>query len=236
MLPNSSRSMFGRSPIGSSVVLMKKWLTNLSNGRGSAKLSQEDSDSLSTGINRSNHHLDRSSRSSSFAAISLMDVLTQKLGSALNRETDIEDEETSSNLDTPAWEPISPDLQSLADAARPRLIAVDGESVEAGEKATKYHDSIQEQIEESLNASIREKVEVLPSTSPISGSGDDLAKLALMSPASITETLCDLFLEIFELKEKNNWLRRQAVMIILQQVFGMSLSTNHCTNLHVSLP
>ncbi|OAD70327.1 hypothetical protein PHYBLDRAFT_86166, partial [Phycomyces blakesleeanus NRRL 1555(-)] len=35
-----------------------------------------------------------------------------------------------------------------------------------------------------------------------------------------TEPLCDLFIEMFELKEKNNWLRRQAVVIILQQIFG----------------
>lgn len=35
-----------------------------------------------------------------------------------------------------------------------------------------------------------------------------------------TEPLCGLFIEMFELKEKNNWLRRQAVMIILQQILG----------------
>ncbi|KAK9702467.1 tRNA (guanine-N(7)-)-methyltransferase (tRNA(m7G46)-methyltransferase) [Basidiobolus ranarum] len=37
---------------------------------------------------------------------------------------------------------------------------------------------------------------------------------------SLTEPLCDLFIEIFELKEKNNWLRRQAVVIVLQQILG----------------
>ncbi|KAG0088556.1 Intermediate filament protein [Podila epicladia] len=37
---------------------------------------------------------------------------------------------------------------------------------------------------------------------------------------TFTEPLCDLFIELFELKEKNNWLRRQAVVIILQQVLG----------------
>ncbi|ORX44583.1 hypothetical protein DM01DRAFT_1340339 [Hesseltinella vesiculosa] len=35
-----------------------------------------------------------------------------------------------------------------------------------------------------------------------------------------SEPLCDLFIETFELKEKNNWLRRQAVVILLQQIFG----------------
>ena len=38
--------------------------------------------------------------------------------------------------------------------------------------------------------------------------------------ARFTEPLCDLFIEVFELKEKNNWLRRQAVQIILEQIFG----------------
>ncbi|CEP07570.1 hypothetical protein [Parasitella parasitica] len=33
-----------------------------------------------------------------------------------------------------------------------------------------------------------------------------------------TEPLCDLFIEMFELKDKTNWLRRQAVVIILQQI------------------
>lgn len=37
---------------------------------------------------------------------------------------------------------------------------------------------------------------------------------------TFTGPLCDLFIELFELKDKNNWLRRQAVVIILQQVLG----------------
>jgi len=37
---------------------------------------------------------------------------------------------------------------------------------------------------------------------------------------SFTAPLCDLFVELFELKAANNWLRRQAVLIILQQVLG----------------
>ncbi|KAF9209455.1 Intermediate filament protein [Haplosporangium sp. Z 27] len=37
---------------------------------------------------------------------------------------------------------------------------------------------------------------------------------------TFTAPLCDLFIELFELKDKNNWLRRQAVVIILQQVLG----------------
>ncbi|BGP46842.1 tRNA (guanine-N(7)-)-methyltransferase (tRNA(m7G46)-methyltransferase) [Rhodotorula kratochvilovae] len=35
-----------------------------------------------------------------------------------------------------------------------------------------------------------------------------------------TAPICDLFITIFELKERNNWLRRQAILIVLQQVLG----------------
>lgn len=35
-----------------------------------------------------------------------------------------------------------------------------------------------------------------------------------------TAPICDLFVTLFELKEKNNWLRKQAIVIILQQVLG----------------
>ena len=36
---------------------------------------------------------------------------------------------------------------------------------------------------------------------------------------SFTAPICDLFIEIFDLQE-NNWLRRQAIVILLQQVLG----------------
>ncbi|KAI8905119.1 PXA domain-containing protein, partial [Gorgonomyces haynaldii] len=38
--------------------------------------------------------------------------------------------------------------------------------------------------------------------------------------ASATTALTDLFVELFELREKSNWLRRQAVVLFLQQFFG----------------
>jgi sorting nexin-25 len=36
---------------------------------------------------------------------------------------------------------------------------------------------------------------------------------------SFTAPICDLFIEVFDLKE-NNWLRRQAIVVILQQFLG----------------
>ena len=40
------------------------------------------------------------------------------------------------------------------------------------------------------------------------------------STSSFTSPICDLILAVFELDKKNNWLRRQAIVIILQQVLG----------------
>lgn len=42
------------------------------------------------------------------------------------------------------------------------------------------------------------------------------------STSSFTTPICDLILAIFELNKQNNanWLRRQAIVIILQQVLG----------------
>lgn len=40
------------------------------------------------------------------------------------------------------------------------------------------------------------------------------------STSTFSSPICDLVLAVFELDKKNNWLRRQAIVIILQQVFG----------------
>lgn len=40
------------------------------------------------------------------------------------------------------------------------------------------------------------------------------------STSSFSAPICDLVLAIFELNKKNNWLRRQAIVLILQQVLG----------------
>lgn len=40
------------------------------------------------------------------------------------------------------------------------------------------------------------------------------------SSSTFSSPICDLVLAVFELNKKNNWLRRQAIVIILQQVFG----------------
>lgn len=43
------------------------------------------------------------------------------------------------------------------------------------------------------------------------------------STSTFSAPICDLILALFELDEKNNWLRRQAIVIILQQVLGTTI-------------
>jgi sorting nexin-25 len=38
--------------------------------------------------------------------------------------------------------------------------------------------------------------------------------------STFTAPICDFVLSVFELDQKKNWLRRQAVLVILQQVLG----------------
>lgn len=56
------------------------------------------------------------------------------------------------------------------------------------------------------------------STSMAQGPGDETAISIFTAP------ICDLFVELFDLKEnKNNWLRRQAIVVILQQLLGSTI-------------
>ncbi|KAH9175493.1 PhoX domain-containing protein [Lactarius sanguifluus] len=43
------------------------------------------------------------------------------------------------------------------------------------------------------------------------------------SSSSFSSPICDLLLAVFELNKKNNWLRRQAIIIIMQQVLGSTV-------------
>ena len=51
------------------------------------------------------------------------------------------------------------------------------------------------------------------------------------SSSSFTGPICDLILAVFELDAKNNWLRRQAIVIILQQVLGDTIERYTISNL-----
>lgn len=51
-----------------------------------------------------------------------------------------------------------------------------------------------------------------------------------------TAPICDLLVELFELKARNNWLRRQAILVILQTVLGGTIErcVNSCQPLQFS--
>jgi len=51
------------------------------------------------------------------------------------------------------------------------------------------------------------------------------------SVSSFTAPICDLVLSVFELDSKKNWLRRQAVVVILQQVLGGTIERKFRDNL-----
>lgn len=74
----------------------------------------------------------------------------------------------------------------------------------------------EELVAQALNASGK----AVPEAALLQLSGD----LKPLEGESITSTfsapICDLAIAVFELNKKNNWLRRQAIVIILQQVLG----------------
>lgn len=55
------------------------------------------------------------------------------------------------------------------------------------------------------------------------------------STSTFSSPICDLILAVFELDKKNNWLRRQAIVIILQQVFGGTIERYACLILFCSI-
>ena len=74
---------------------------------------------------------------------------------------------------------------------------------------------------------------------PNTGRGSSLPSTAALTPSpalltsgqptgadpamtSFSASICDLFIELFDLKE-NNWLRRQAIVIIIQQFLGSTI-------------
>ena len=58
-----------------------------------------------------------------------------------------------------------------------------------------------------------------PSSSSLAQQGGEETAVSIF-----TAPICDLFVELFDLKEnKNNWLRRQAIVVILQQLLGSTI-------------
>ncbi|KAH8835579.1 PhoX domain-containing protein [Flagelloscypha sp. PMI_526] len=71
-------------------------------------------------------------------------------------------------------------------------------------------------VTQALNATFRSS----PMTALLQFSGDLKPLDGETSASSFSAPICDLFLAAFELNKENNWLRKQAIVLILQQVLG----------------
>ncbi|KAG5647728.1 hypothetical protein DXG03_008451 [Asterophora parasitica] len=84
----------------------------------------------------------------------------------------------------------------------------------AGIVGSGIHD--EDLVAQALNASGKAS----PDTAFMHLSGDLKPLDGETSTSTFSAPICDLVLAVFELNKKNNWLRRQAIVIILQQVVG----------------
>lgn len=76
----------------------------------------------------------------------------------------------------------------------------------------------EDRVEQALRAKAAPEQEPADTLSHLSGDLTTLAGEPSTSP--FAAPICDLVLAVFELDRRDNWLRRQAIVIILQQVFG----------------
>lgn len=58
------------------------------------------------------------------------------------------------------------------------------------------------------------------SSAPLTLGGSGYPDVDAEVEVTSTDIIVDIFQEVFQLKEKNNWLRRGAVLLIVQQLFG----------------
>ena len=87
----------------------------------------------------------------------------------------------------------------------------------------------EELVARALNASGN----AAPETALMKLSGDLKPLEGETSTSTFISPICDLILAVFELHKKNNWLRRQAIVIILQQVLGGTIERYVVFPLHV---
>jgi hypothetical protein len=104
---------------------------------------------------------------------------------------------------------------SMLDVMIQRLTAQTAEFV--GIVGSAIHD--EDLVAQALRASAKPSNE----DSLLQLSGDLKPLEGETSTSSFSSPICDLILAVFELDKQNNWLRRQAIVIILQQVLGSTI-------------
>ena len=106
---------------------------------------------------------------------------------------------------------------SMLDVMIQRLTTQTAEFV--GIVGSAVHD--EDLVAQALRASANAKTTNEDSLLQLSG---DLKPLeGETSTSGFSSPICDLILAVFELDKPNNWLRRQAIVIILQQVLGSTI-------------
>jgi len=98
----------------------------------------------------------------------------------------------------------------------------------AGIVGSGIHD--EDLVAQALNASGKNSPEAFMQLS-----GDLKPLEGETSSSTFSSPICDFVLAIFDLNKKNNWLRRQAIVIILQQVLGGTIERKIRENIKASL-
>jgi sorting nexin-25 len=95
----------------------------------------------------------------------------------------------------------------------------------AGIVGSGIHD--EDLVAQALNASGKNS----PEAAFMQLSGDLKPLEGETSSSTFSSPICDFVLAIFDLNKKNNWLRRQAIVIILQQVLGGTIERSVCPSI-----
>ena len=85
--------------------------------------------------------------------------------------------------------------------------------------------------EDVVTQAFRASGKTAPDDTLLQFSGDLKPLEGETSSSSFSSPICDLILTVFELNKKNNWLRRQAIIIIMQQVLGSTVERLYSSRL-----
>ncbi|GAA5905254.1 Mdm1p [Sporobolomyces salmoneus] len=89
-----------------------------------------------------------------------------------------------------------------------------------GTSTTSMMDTIVERLSQQAAVGVIQAEDLVEQTMSDTYNAVSNSRIGEEGLTYFTAPICDLFVTVFELREKNNWLRRQAILIVLQQVLG----------------
>ncbi|GAA5932311.1 Mdm1p [Sporobolomyces koalae] len=89
-----------------------------------------------------------------------------------------------------------------------------------GTSTTSMMDTIVERLSQQAAVDVIQAEDLVEHFLGDKANPDETSRIGEEGLTYFTAPICDLFVTVFELREKNNWLRRQAILIVLQQVLG----------------